>query len=142
MPLAVSDSLLAKRPANVLNKLDPSSKVCLLNSKDILNVLRDEKVIIMACNTRIRHVIPGIMKAAEELDAVVAFELAKSEGHIDGGYTGQTPQIYFETIVEYAEDENFTRPFFIHGDHITVKNTSTEEIEAARALIKAELEAG
>jgi len=142
MPLAVSDSLLAKRPANVLNKLDPSSKVCLLNSKDILNILRDEKVIIMACNTRISHVIPGIMKAAEELDAVVAFELAKSEGHIDGGYTGQTPQIYFETIVEYAEDENFTRPFFIHGDHITVKNTSTEEIEAARALIKAELEAG
>ncbi|MBW1709919.1 MAG: class II fructose-bisphosphate aldolase [Deltaproteobacteria bacterium] len=125
-----------------MDKLDPSSKVCLLNSKDIFNVLKEEKVIIMACNTRIRHVIPGIMRAAEELDAVVAFELAKSEGHIDGGYTGQTPQIYFETIVSYAEAQNFTRPFFIHGDHITVKNTSEEEINAARDLIKAELDAG
>ncbi|MBW2085605.1 MAG: class II fructose-bisphosphate aldolase [Deltaproteobacteria bacterium] len=142
MPLTVPESLLAKRPLNVLDKLGPSSRVCLLNSRDILNVLREEKVIIMACNTRIRHAIPGIMRAAEELDAVVAFELAKSEGHIDGGYTGQTPQIYFETIVEYAEAGNFTRPFFIHGDHITVKNTSEEEIAAARALIKAELEAG
>jgi len=142
MALPVTDKVLAQRPSYVIGRLGKGSKVCLLNSKDILRVLNDKKAIVMACNTRIKHVIPGIMRAAEELDAVVAFELAKSEGHIDGGYTGQDPETYFATITGYAEERKFTRPFFIHGDHITVKNTSDKEIESARRLIAAELAAG
>ncbi len=134
--------LLARRPDNVKRKLGSASTACPLNSKDILGVVKDKHVILMACNTRIRHVVPGIMRAADELDAVVGFEMAKSEGHIDGGYTGQDPKTYFETLVGYAEEIGFTKPFFIHGDHITVKNTSDEEIEAARKLIAAELEHG
>ncbi len=134
--------LLARRPESVKRKLGSNSKVCPLNSKDILSVLKDKKVILMACNTRIRHVVPGIMKAADELDAIVGFEMAKSEGHIDGGYTGQDPKTYFETLTGYAEEIGFTKPFFIHGDHITVKNTSAEAIEDARKLIAAELEHG
>lgn len=136
------EKILDLRPDNIKEKLGSKSKVCLLNSHHIFEVLREEKVIVMACNTRIRHVIPGIMRAAEELDAVVAFELAKSEGGVDGGYTGQTPQIFVETILEYAERINFTKPFFIHGDHITVKDTSQDAFDSAKELIQAELEAG
>jgi fructose-bisphosphate aldolase class II len=99
-------------------------------------------MIIMACNTRIRHAIPGILRAAQELDAVVAFELAKSEGDVDGGYTGQDPETFFETVVDYAEDMRFDRPFFIHGDHITVKDGSAKAMESARRLIEAEMKAG
>lgn len=142
MALPVTDKVLDQRPSYVVERLGRGSKVCLLNSKDILRVLKDKKVIVMACNTRLKHVIPGIMRAAEELDAVVAFELAKSEGHIDGGYTGQDPGTYFATVTGYADERSFTRPFFIHGDHITVKNTSEKEIESARQLIAAELAAG
>lgn len=134
--------LLDLRPDHIKEKLGSGSKVCLLNSHHIFSVLREEKVIVMACNARIRHVIPGIMRAAEDLDAVVAFELAKSEGGVDGGYTGQTPQIFFETIVEYAERLNFAKPFFIHGDHITVKDTSQKAFDSAKELIQDELEAG
>ncbi|MDY7034087.1 MAG: class II fructose-bisphosphate aldolase [Thermodesulfobacteriota bacterium] len=136
------DRVLDLRPERVKEKLGSSSRVCLLNSKDILRVLKDREVIIMACNTRIKHAVPGIMKAAEELDAVVAFELAKSEGDVDGGYTGQNPKIYFETVIGYADERGFTKPFFIHGDHITVKDTSTNAIESARNLISEELKAG
>ena len=143
MPGITSDTkLLDLRPDYIKEKLGSKSKVCLLNSHDIFKVLKEEKVIVMACNARIKHVIPGIMRAAQELDSVVAFELAKSEGGVDGGYTGQTPQIFFETIVEYAERLNFVKPFFIHGDHITVKDTSQEAFDSARELIQAELEAG
>jgi len=134
--------LLDLRPDHIKEKLGSGSKVCLLNSHHIFSVLRDEEVIIMACNARIRHVIPGIMRAAEDLDAVVAFELAKSEGGVDGGYTGQTPQIFFDTIVEYAERLNFSKPFFIHADHLTVKDTSQGAFDSAKELIQAELEAG
>ncbi len=136
------ERVLDLRPDHIKEKLGSQSKVCLLNSHHIFEVLREEKVIVMACNARIKHVIPGIMRAAEKLDAVVAFELAKSEGGVDGGYTGQTPQIFFETIVEYAERLNFSKPFFIHADHLTVKDTSQGAFDSAKELIQAELEAG
>ena len=134
--------LLDFRPDNVRKKLGAQSKVCLLNGRTILRSLKDEKLIVMACNIRIGHVIPGIMRAAQELDSVVAFELAKSEGGRDGGYTGLTPNLFFETIVDYAEQQRFTKPFFIHGDHITIRNTSEEEYRESEALIQDQLEAG
>lgn len=135
-------NLCDRIPERVKKKLDSHSGVCLLNGCDVFGALRHEKMILMACNARIRHVIPGIMKAAEELDAIVAFELTRSEGGIDGGYTGQTPEIFFETVVDYAESCNFTKPFMIHGDHTTVLDSGDEETNAARALINAQIEAG
>jgi fructose-bisphosphate aldolase class II len=134
--------ILGLRPEHIREKLGSKSKVCLLNSHDIFKVLKHETVIVMACNARVKHVIPGIMKAAEELDSVVAFELAKTEGGVDGGYTGQTPQIFFQTVVDYAEELNFSKPFFIHGDHTTVKDTTPEALESAKEQVQAELEAG
>jgi fructose-bisphosphate aldolase class II len=129
-------------PRRTRNLLGADSPVCLLNGKDVFAALSQEQTIIMACNTRIRHVIPGIMKAAEELDAVVAFELTQTEGGLDGGYTGQTPRIFFDTIIGYAERCRFTKPFFIHGDHITIKDTSAGELERAELLLKAQIDAG
>src|SRR3989304_1767841 len=114
--------LLDLRPDYIKEKLGSKSRVCLLNSHDIFRAIRDEKVIIMACNTRIKHVIPGIMRAAQELDAIVAFELAKSEGNLKGGYTGMDPYIFFDVVTEYAERTGLTKPFFIHGDHVTTKS--------------------
>jgi fructose-bisphosphate aldolase class II len=134
--------VLELRPKNAISKMGASNNVCLLNLKDILKVLKDKPVILMACNIRIKHVIPGIMKAAEELDAVLGFEVARSESNLSGGYTGQTPDIFFDTVVGYAKDINFTKPFFIHGDHITVKGTTDEHISSARELIDAEIKAG
>jgi len=134
--------VLARRPERVVERLGEDSPLCLLSSRDIFRVLSAQPVIVMACNIRIRHVIPGILRAARELDAVVGFELAKSEGDVDGGYTGQDPDTFFRTVVGYAGEMGFDRPFFIHGDHITVKDTSDEALEAARRLIRAEMEAG
>ena len=91
--------LLDRRPENIKNKLGAKSKICLINGADIFENIREDKIIIMACNTRFKHVIPGIMKAAMETDSLVAFELAKSESDLKGGYTGMTPQDYFDTII-------------------------------------------
>lgn len=129
-------------PPRVRKKLGKKSQVCLLNGKDVFTALQPEKLIVMACNPRIKQVIPGIMQAAEELDAVVAFELTRSEGGLDGGYTGQTPEIFFKTVIDYAERVKFSKPFIIHGDHITVRNTSTGELAEAENLLLAQIAAG
>jgi len=129
-------------PTRVRKKLGKKSQLCLLNGRDVFGPLRSEMQIVMACNTRIKQVIPGIMQAAEELDAVVAFELTRSEGGLDGGYTGQTPEIFFDAVIEYAERAKFSKPFIIHGDHITVKNTSPGELAEAEKLLSAQIKAG
>ncbi len=136
------EKLLKFRTEGFIKKFGANNKVCAVNLKNIMNVFKHEKIILMACNIRIKHVVPGIMRAAEELDAVLGFELAKSEGDLNGGYTGQTPDIFTEMLFEYAERINFQHPFFIHADHITIKKDTSEEIEAARQLIAAQLKAG
>lgn len=136
------EKLLAARPKQVTDKLGSATKVCIVSSGPVFRALKDDKVIIMACNTRIKHVIPGILRAAQDLDAIVAFELAKSEGNLKGGYTGMNPQTYFDVVVEYAEQVGITKPFFIHGDHVTTKSTDPDVIADSRALIQAELAAG
>ncbi len=134
--------VLELRPPTALAKLGDDSNVCLLNGKDVVRVLRDDPVIIMAVNARIKHVIPGIMRAAEDLDATLCFELALTEGGLDGGYTGQDPKLYWQTVVDAAEATGFTRPFFIHRDHTMVKDTTTESIEYARRLLRVSLDEG
>jgi fructose-bisphosphate aldolase, class II len=138
----MNKSLLGLVPTGIREKLGARNNVCLLNGKDVFSALRLEDMIVMACNTRVKHVIPGIMKAAEELDAVVAFELTRTEGGLDGGYTGMTPAIFFDTIIDYAERQHFSKPFVIHGDHVTVKNSTPEELEEAEKLLLAQIDAG
>jgi fructose-bisphosphate aldolase class II len=134
--------LLDLRPGHIREKLGSASKVCLLSSKPIFNAIKDRSCIVMACNTRIKHVIPGIMRAAKELGAVVAYELAKSECNLQGGYTGMTPTDFFEAVVDYAERLNYTDPFFIHGDHLTVRSIKEEEVAETEELLKTEIDAG
>lgn len=129
-------------PEPVKNLLDPGSKVCIINGSSVYGLLPETPFIIMGCNTRIRHVVPGIMRAAEELDAIVAFELSATEGGLDGGYTGQTPDQFVKSLIEYAEVCRFSKPFIIHADHITIKKDLIPEIDAAKKLIAAQLAAG
>ena len=129
-------------PEPVKSLAGAGSKVCIINGGSVYGLLPETPFIIMGCNTRIRHVIPGIMRAAEELDAIVAFELTATEGGLDGGYTGQTPDQFVKSLVEYAEMCRFSKPFIIHADHITIKDNSSNELDAAKALINAQLAAG
>ena len=138
----MNENLLDLVPEHIRGMLGTNSRVCLLSGLDVFTALKNENLIVMACNARMKHAIPGIMKAAEELDAVVAFELTTTEGGLDGGYTGQTPELYVSTIIECAVSCGFSKPFLIHADHITVKNTGERELSDAGRLIAAQIEAG
>ncbi|HOP39598.1 MAG TPA: class II fructose-bisphosphate aldolase [Geobacteraceae bacterium] len=138
----MTGKLLELVPEYITSRFGKNAKICLLSGRTVFDAFKNENLIVMACNTRIKHAIPGIMKAAEELDAVVAFELTATEGGLDGGYTGQTPERYASTIIEYAQSCGFSKPFIIHADHITVKDPGKSELADAARLIDAQLEAG
>ncbi len=122
-----------------------------VNGAKVWEALQDEKAIIMACNTRNPLVVPGILKAAQELDAVVAFELSKREiylTNIEGLYpegdrslSGMTAQSYADIVSKYAEDYPDAM-YFLHGDHIQIKSISTQMIYEAQDLIALEIESG
>jgi len=122
-----------------------------VNGAYVWNALKDEPVIVMACNTRNPLPIPGIMRAAQELDAVVAFELSKREIFLtnieglyedgDKGLSGMNPQMYADIVNRYAEEfPNLV--YFLHGDHIQIKSVTLSQISEAKTLIEQELEAG
>jgi fructose-bisphosphate aldolase class II len=136
------EKILEGRPKNTIKKLGKNNNLLLLSGHSIFDVLREKKVIIMTCNIRIKNVVPGILRAAQELDAVVGYELAKTEGDLKGGYTGQTPYTFFEMVTDYANKADFKKPFFIHADHTTVKDTSDEEFKTAESIIEAAIDTG
>ncbi len=134
--------LLDMIPENVKAVVGNDVKIPVVNSRHVFDALIDERMIVMACNCRIPFVIPGIMRAAEELDSAMCFELAKTEGNIDGGYTAQTPAQYASAIFQYAKETGLSKPFFVHADHTSVKDTSDEEFDSSAALIQAQIKAG
>ncbi|NVN98211.1 MAG: class II fructose-bisphosphate aldolase [Geobacteraceae bacterium] len=138
----ISDRFRQHIPEHIKSLLGSDNKVCIISGSAAFRYSGDLPFIIMGCNPRIKHVIPGIMRAAEELDALVAFELSATEGGLDGGYTGQTPEIFSQNVIEYAESVRFSKPFIIHADHVTIKSGADGELAAAGLLIDAQLKAG
>jgi len=104
----------------------------------MINALKGRDCIVMAANIRIIHSARGIMMAASELDAAVMFEIAKSEI----GYTAQPPKAFADMIIRTAEELEFNQPYAIHGDHITIKKNTPEDIAEGEKLIKDEIAAG
>ncbi len=108
----------------------------------IFNALKDEKCIIMACNTRIiPGVTKGIFRSAKDLDSAILIELAKSECNLKGGYTGLTPaELSMRT---YAAAGSVGLDIWaLHADHIGVKKGTVEELNSVKELIAAQIDAG
>lgn len=122
-----------------------------VNGKSVWEALKNTPSIVMACNTRNPLPIPGIMKAAVELDAVVAFELSKREVYLtnieglypegDHSLSGMNPESYAKIVSDYAQDYP-DLVYFLHGDHIQIKKVASQQIWEAQDLIKLQIEAG
>lgn len=124
------------RPENVKKRFS-NSLVPLVNGRALIEAARKKSAMIMAANIRCRLPVEGIVLASMSSGAPVMYEIAKSELT----YTEFTPASFVEFII--SENErlgNTDVPFAVHGDHITVKNP--QEVDAVRALIAEELEAG
>ncbi|MFH1664223.1 MAG: class II fructose-bisphosphate aldolase [archaeon] len=113
-----------------------------LPGNKLFDALKNEKTIIMACNTRITiGILKGIFRAAKELDAAVMFELAKSESDLSGGYTGLKPKDFAAIARDAAAEIGFD-VWALHADHLIIKKGSEEEVNAMKALIEAQVKAG
>jgi len=109
---------------------------------DIYNALRDKGCIVMAANMRItKGVAKGIFRAAKDTNSALVVELARSECNLKGGYTGFTPALYSEHCHKAAEEAGCD-VWALHGDHITIKKGTPEEVAEVKELVAAQIEAG
>ena len=88
-----------------------------VNGKKVWNLLRERQTTILAANTRSELSIEPIMAAVEELDSVVAIELAKNEC-FDPCFTGIKPDELSQLADKYAKKVG-DPAYFMHEDHNT-----------------------
>lgn len=97
-----------------------------VHGRKVWETVKDKQVTVLAANTRSELSIKPILAAAENEDAVVAIELAKTESY-DPCYTGISPSELNELTKEYA-DEVGDPVYFLHEDHNTFgKHGATDE---------------
>lgn len=108
----------------------------------MFRALKDQGMIIMAANLRMtRGAARGIFRAAQDLDAPIIFEIARSECDQNGGYTGMTPGMYADQIRKAAAEVQYD-VWALHADHITVKKGTPEDLAKTKELIDLQVDAG
>jgi fructose-bisphosphate aldolase class II len=127
------------RPPNIA-KLFPHSEALIVSGKVIDRALMAKgKAMTIAANARSYFIIPGILKAAQQANAAVIIEIAKSEG----GASSYCAVNYWNmaTLVDAAMNElHITIPVAIHADHYGLKNQ--KEVEKAKVEIPSMFDAG
>lgn len=129
--MTITSSLLSKRPANVRKVFD-DVPTPLVNGKALYDTAKKERFIVGAFNVRCPLSATGIALAAKEADAVLVYEIAKSEIT----YTGMAPEVFAKEIVGAVQRVGCETPYGIHADHTTVKDATPKSVEDARDIIK------
>lgn len=88
-----------------------------IEGKKVWEAIKDQQVTVLAANTRSELSIEPILSAVEEMESVVALELAKSES-FEPGYTGISPQELSQLAHKYAQKVG-NPCYFLHEDHNT-----------------------
>ncbi|MGR3311057.1 MAG: class II fructose-bisphosphate aldolase [Candidatus Brocadiales bacterium] len=113
-----------------------------ISGKKMYHALKDKDCIILACNPRvIPGVAKGIFRAAKETDSPVIMELARTECNQHGGYTGLTPELFSNKLLEVNEEVGHDI-WALHADHIGIKEGTPEDIEETKELIQQQINAG
>ncbi len=127
------------RPPNI-TKLFPDSKALIVSGKAIDRaMLAKGKAMTIAANGRNRSVIYGTLRAAQQANAAIIIEIAKSEGGANA-YCAVGFWNLARMVDEACNQMGITIPVAVHADHYGIKNEA--DIEMAKTEIPTLFEAG
>jgi len=133
------EALKIGRPPNVA-KLFPNSKALIVSGKFIDRaMLQKGKAISMAANGRNNFVIRGALQAAQNANAAIIIEIARSEGG-GGAYCAVNYWNIARQVDSVCNELGITVPVAIHADHYGIKNE--QDIGDAQIEIPTLFEAG
>lgn len=127
------------RPPNVVKRF-PNSKGLIVSGKFIDRAMTKKgNAIAMAANGRNSFIIRGALKAAQQANAAIIIEIAKSEG----GANAYCAVNYWNLATQVdacCNEYGITVPVAIHADHYGIKNQT--DVESAKIEIPTLFEAG
>ncbi|MDJ0802346.1 MAG: class II fructose-bisphosphate aldolase [Desulfobacterales bacterium] len=136
---AYQKALEVGRPPNIV-KLFPESKALIVSGKYIdLAMLTKGNAIAMAANGRSHFVIRGALLAAQQANACLIIEIARSEGGASA-YCAVNYWNIARQVNAACNELGITVPVAIHADHYGIKKEA--DIEPARMEIPTIFEAG
>lgn len=127
------------RPPNVVKRF-PNSKGLIVSGKFIDRAMTKKgNAIAMSANGRNSFIIRGALKAAQQANAAIIIEIAKSEG----GANAYCAVNYWNLATQVdacCNEYGITVPVAIHADHYGIKNQT--DVESAKIEIPTLFEAG
>ncbi len=127
------------RPPNVVKRF-PNSKGLIVSGKFIDRAMtKNGTAIAMAANGRNSFIIRGALKAAQQANAAIIIEIAKSEGGADA-YCAVNYWNLATQVDACCNEYGITVPVAIHSDHYGIKNQT--DVESAKIEIPTLFEAG
>jgi len=132
-------ALKVGRPPNI-TRLFPNSRALIVSGKVIDRALiKKGKAITMAANGRNYFAIRGALKAAQEANAVIIIEIARSEGGASA-YCAVNFWNIARQVDALCNEMGITIPVAVHADHYGIK--SEADIQEAKVEIPTLFEAG
>jgi len=120
---AYQEALKIGRPPNIV-KLFPESQALIVSGKYIDNaMLAKGQVITMAANGRSYFVIRGALQAAQQANACLIIEIARSEGGANA-YCAVNYWNIARQVNAACNELGITIPVAIHADHYGIKKES------------------
>jgi fructose/tagatose bisphosphate aldolase len=136
---AYQEALKIGRPPNI-TRLFPESQALIVSGKYIdLAMLAKGRAIAMAANGRSNFVIRGALLAAQEANACLIIEIARSEGGA-AAYCAVNYWNIARQVNAACNELGITIPVAIHADHYGIKKES--DIDPAKMEIPTLFEAG
>lgn len=127
------------RPPNV-KKLFPNSRALIVSGKVIDRAMRAKgKAMAMAANGRNQFIIRGVLQAAQEANAAVIIEIAKSEGGTKA-YCAVNYWNIAMLVDAICNELGITIPVAIHADHYGIRNE--KDLKVATIEIPSFFDAG
>lgn len=127
------------RPPNI-KKLFPNSRALIVSGKVIDRALITKgHAMTIAANARNRFIIRGALQAAQQANAGIIIEIAKSEGGANA-YCAVNYWNMATYVDSICNELGITIPVAIHADHYVIKND--QDIQAAKTEIPGMFDAG
>ncbi len=132
-------ALAVGRPPNIV-KLFPNSKALIVSGKVIDRAMVAKgKAMTIAANGRSTTVIRGALQAAQQANAAIIIEIAKSEGGASA-YCAVNFWNMAAKVDQICNELGITVPVAIHADHYGIKGK--KDVMAAKTEIPSMFEAG
>lgn len=130
------DRVLALRPTNVVLRLGPSSRLPVLNPRDLLAAQQGTPAVLICVPAFSRAQLGGILRASRDEDAVVGIACPHPLGD------RENPVRFVEAVRDAAEEVRHRKPLFLQAGPFRVRDADARTRQLLSSAVYKYVDAG